>query len=105
VKELERLLERATQLLSRIEAILPQPLSAPDWNAAIAWRYRKRSSGHGTLEPVRHVAAIRLDDLKEIAPQKEKIQRNTLQFVQGLPANNLQLTGARGTGKTSLIKA
>jgi predicted AAA+ superfamily ATPase len=105
VKELERLLERATQLLSRIEAILPQPLSAPDWNAAIAWRYRKRSSGHGTLEPVRHVAAIRLDDLKEIAPQKEKIQRNTLQFVQGLPANNVLLTGARGTGKSSLIKA
>jgi predicted AAA+ superfamily ATPase len=105
VKELERLLERATQLLSRIEAILPQPLSAPDWSDAIAWRYRKRSSGHGTLEPVRHVAAIRLDDLKEIEPQKEKIQRNTLQFVQGLPANNVLLTGARGTGKSSLIKA
>ena len=60
--ELQQLLERATQLLSRIEAILPQPLSAPDWGAAIAWRYRKRSSGHGALEPVKHVAAIRLDD-------------------------------------------
>ncbi|MEY5099685.1 MAG: hypothetical protein RJA36_2404, partial [Pseudomonadota bacterium] len=67
--------------------------------------YRKRSSGHGSLEPVRHVAAIRLDDLKEIEPQKEKIQRNTLQFVQGQPANNVLLTGARGTGKSSLIKA
>jgi predicted AAA+ superfamily ATPase len=57
------------------------------------------------LEPVRHVAGIRLDDLKEIEPQKEKIQRNTLQFVAGHPANNVLLTGARGTGKSSLIKA
>ncbi len=101
----EQLIERGMQLLARIEAILPQPLTAPDWNASIAWRYRKRSSGHGTLEPVRHVAAIALDDLKEIEPQKEKIQRNTLQFVQGHPANNVLLTGARGTGKSSLIKA
>jgi predicted AAA+ superfamily ATPase len=103
--QFEPLLARAVQLLERIEAILPQPLSGPDWNAAIAWRYRKRSSGHGVLEPVRHVAGIALDDLKEIEPQKEKIQRNTLQFVQGHPANNVLLTGARGTGKSSLIKA
>ena len=104
-EKFEQLIERAGQLLSRIESILPQPLSAPDWNAAPAWRYRKRSSGHGVLEPVRHVAEIRLTDLKEIDPQKEKIQRNTLQFVQGQPANNVLLTGARGTGKSSLIKA
>jgi len=102
---LERLLERALQVLDRLEAVLPQPLSAPDWNASIAWRYRKRSSGHGTLDPVRHVAGIRLSDLKEIEPQKEKIQRNTQQFVAGQPANNVLLTGARGTGKSSLIKA
>jgi len=101
----DTLVVRATQLLDRIEAILPQPLTAPDWNAAIAWRYRKRSSGHGAMEPVRHVAAIGLDDLKEIDAQKEKIERNTLQFVQGHPANNVLLTGARGTGKSSLIKA
>lgn len=104
-EKFERLIERAEQLISRIEAVLPQPLTAPDWNASIAYRYRKRSSGHGTLEPVRHVAAMRLDDLKEIEPQKEKIQRNTQQFVQGQPANNVLLTGARGTGKSSLIKA
>ncbi|MFD1580564.1 ATP-binding protein [Ramlibacter ginsenosidimutans] len=93
------------QLLDRLEAVLPQPLSAPDWNAAIAWRYRKRASGHGVLEPVKHVADIRLEDLKEIEPQKEKIQRNTEQFVHGHPANNVLLTGARGTGKSSLVKA
>src|SRR6478609_7496140 len=104
-EKFEHLIERAGELIARLEAILPQPLSAPDWNGAIAWRYRKRASGHGVLEPVRHVAGIRLDDLKEIDPQKEKIQRNTLQFVQGQPANNVLLTGARGTGKSSLIKA
>ncbi len=101
----ERLLQRAEQLITRIEAVLPQPLSAPDWTIAVAWRYRKRSSGHGVLEPVRHVGAMRLDDLQEIDGQKDKIQRNTLQFVQGLPANNVLLTGARGTGKSSLVRA
>jgi predicted AAA+ superfamily ATPase len=104
-EKFEDLLERAAHLLERIEAILPQPLSAPDWTLSTAWRYRKRSSGHGALEPVRHVGAIRLSDLKEIDIQKEKIQRNTLQFVEGQPANNVLLTGARGTGKSSLIKA
>jgi predicted AAA+ superfamily ATPase len=101
----DTLIERAMRLLDRIEAVLPQPLGAPKWDEAIAWRYRKRSSGHGTLEPVRHVGGIRLGDLKEIEPQKERIQRNTEQFVAGQPANNVLLTGARGTGKSSLIKA
>jgi predicted AAA+ superfamily ATPase len=101
----ERLIERAEALINRIEAILPQPISAPAWEASIAYRYRKRSSGHGLLEPVRHVASLSLADLKEIDGQKEKIQRNTEQFVNGLPANNVLLTGARGTGKSSLIKA
>lgn len=102
---LEVFLVRAERLLERIESVLPQPLTAPDWQVSIAYRYRKRSSGHGTLEPVRHVATIALEDLKEIDGQKEKIQRNTEQFVKGLPANNVLLTGARGTGKSSLIKA
>jgi predicted AAA+ superfamily ATPase len=101
----EHLLVRAEQLIGRIEAVLPQPLCEPDWSASSAYRYRKRSSGHGTLEPVRHIGVMRLDNLKEIEPQKEKIQRNTLQFVEGKPANNVLLTGARGTGKSSLIKA
>ena len=102
---LERVLQRAEALMQRIESVLPQPLQAPDWSASMAYRYRKRSSGHGTLEPVRHVAQLGLQDLKEIDQQKEKIQRNTEQFVNGLPANNVLLTGARGTGKSSLIKA
>jgi len=103
--QLEHLVQRAEQLITRIESVLPQALSMPDWNASFAFRYRKRSSGHGVLEPVRHIGAMRLLDLKNIEPQKEKIQRNTLQFVRGLPANNVLLTGARGTGKSSLIRA
>ena len=104
-EKFEHLLVRAEQLISRIESVLPQTLSPPDWTASVAYRYRKRSSGHGALEPVRHVGAMRLSDLKEIELQKEKIQLNTLQFVSGKPANNVLLTGARGTGKSSLIKA
>jgi predicted AAA+ superfamily ATPase len=102
---LDQLLAKVSQLVDRIESVLPQPLSAPDWSQAIAWRYRKRASGHGVLEPVRHVAPMALDDLKEIDDQKEKLQRNTEQFVHGRSANNVLLTGARGTGKSSLIKA
>ena len=102
---IEKLLERAVLMMERLERVLPQPLSEPDWQAAIAWRYRKRASGHGVLEGVRHVSDMSLQDLKEIDGQKEKLQQNTLQFVQGLPANNVLLTGSRGTGKSSLIKA
>ncbi|WP_326539072.1 ATP-binding protein [Pseudorhodoferax sp.] len=104
-EQFERMLARAEQLMARIERVLPAPLSEPDWSASIAYRYRKRSSGHALLEPVRHIGRMALGDLKEIDGQKEKIQRNTLQFVEGLPANNVLLTGARGTGKSSLIRA
>ena len=103
---LERLVERAEQLMQRIESVLPQPLQAPaDWNAAIAWRYRKRANGCGVLEPVRHVGVMQLADLQNIDVQKEKIARNTEQFVSGRTANNVLMTGARGTGKSSLIRA
>ena len=101
----ERLMARVETLITRIESVLPQPLSAPDWHASVAFRYRKRSSGHGSLEPVMHLGKLSLDDLKEIDEQKDKIRRNTEQFVSGVPANNVLLTGSRGTGKSSLIKA
>ena len=106
---LESLITRAESLLQRLEQVLPQPLQQPDWDASIAFRYRKRSSGFagqtGVLEPVRHVAEMRLEDLQEIDWQKERLVRNTEQFVRGRPANNVLLTGARGTGKSSLIRA
>ena len=101
---LTRLVDRAEALLARLEAVLPHALTAPDWAASIAFRYRKRG-GSGLIEPVRHVAPIRLDALVEVGPQKERLLRNTEQFVAGFGANNVLLTGARGTGKSSLIKA
>jgi hypothetical protein len=101
----ERLMARVESLVTRIESVLPQPLCAPDWQASVAYRYRKRSSGHGSLDPVKHLGTLRLSDLKEIEDQKDKIKRNTEQFVKGVPANNVLLTGSRGTGKSSLIKA
>jgi predicted AAA+ superfamily ATPase len=94
---LESLLARFESLLARAEALLPAPPAAPDWNA-IAFRWR------GRLEPVRHPHQIRLDDLQGVAAQKQAIERNTRQFVSGKPANNVLLTGARGTGKSSLVK-
>ncbi|MDR2129061.1 MAG: ATP-binding protein [Burkholderiaceae bacterium] len=104
-EKLEHFLRRAEQLIERIESALPQPLAAPDWGGAVAWRYRKRAGGYGALEPVRHVGSIGLGELRQIDAQKEKIERNTQQFVRGQPANNVLLTGARGTGKSSLIRA
>ena len=101
---LQQLVARAEALLARLEAVLPQRLAAPDWLASTAFRYRRRR-GSGVLEAVRHVAAIRLDALVEVEPQKERLLRNTEQFVAGRAANNVLLTGARGTGKSSLIKA
>ena len=67
-ENLARLIDKAERLMARIESVLPQPLSAPDWSQSVAWRYRKRASGHGALEPVRHVGAMALSDLKEIEP-------------------------------------
>jgi len=101
---LETLISRADHLLKRLESILPHALGAPDWTASVAFRYRKRGAS-GYLQPVRQVAPIALSDLKEVDGQKERLQRNTAQFVAGQPANNVLLTGARGTGKSSLIKA
>jgi len=98
------LITRAEALLARLESVLPMPLAAPDWSAAIAFRYRRRGAS-GAITPVRHVADIRLDALVEVEPQKERLLRNTQQFVNGFGANNVLLTGARGTGKSSLIKA
>src|SRR5262245_29332133 len=100
----DNLISRAEALLARLEAVLPHAPTAPDWDASVAFRYRKRGTG-GVIEPVRHVASIRLGDLKEADAQKERVLRNTAQFVAGRSANNVLLTGARGTGKSSLIKA
>ena len=98
------LIERAEALLGRLEKLLPAPVMPVDWKASIAFRWRK-VNGAGQLQAVRQVHRIQLKDLCGIDKQKSLIEQNTRQFVDGHPANNVLLTGARGTGKSSLIKA
>lgn len=98
------LYNRAEMLLSRLEGILSAEQPAPDWNAAVAFRWRKCGPA-GSIQPVIHPHRITLDALRGIDEQKKIIDQNTGQFVQGHPANNVLLTGAHGTGKSSLVKA
>ena len=105
--ELARIADRLDELAAHLRRLLPAP-QAPDWNAAVAFRWRRRATvfgTHGALHPVRSLSPIALADLKNVDDQKAAIERNTSQFVAGLPANNVLLTGSRGTGKSSLIKA
>lgn len=101
--KLDHFLTRAEGLLARLESLLPPAADAIDWSAhAFRWRTRQ---GRGYLQAVRGASTITLGDLCNIDRQKALIEQNTRQFVQGKPANNVLLTGARGTGKSSLIKA
>lgn len=102
--QLERLLARAEAVLGRFEATLPPAPPLPDWKNAIAFRWRKNHS-RGWLQAVRQPHPIRLADLNNIDDQKARIVANTRQFVAGQPANNVLLTGTRGSGKSSLVKA
>jgi hypothetical protein len=92
------------QILERLEQILPPPPPPADWGASIAFRWRRSGRGEGWLRPVRHVHRMRLADLRGIGPQIAKVEQNTRQFLEGKPANNVLLTGARGTGKSSIVK-
>ena len=100
----ESLINRAEALIARLETLLAPDSGLPDWQAATAYRWRNQK-GRGFLKPVPHPHRIRLADLRGVDEQKKTLERNTRQFVAGLPANNVLLTGARGTGKSSLVKA
>lgn len=102
--QLERLLTRFDTVLERLEAFLPPAPPLPDWQAAVAFRWRKTNQ-RGWLQPVKHPHPIRLEDLQGIDDQKSRIVANTRQFVAGRPANNALITGSRGSGKSSLVKA
>jgi predicted AAA+ superfamily ATPase len=108
MNQLEQFLHRAEALLARVESLLPPAAPRePDFKHCHAFRWRRRpgpGGGH-VLQPVAHASAISLDDLQHVERQKAQIEQNTRQFVQRRPANNVLLTGARGTGKSSLIKA
>ena len=100
-KELEKIFARLSQLL-------PAPPPPTDWKASVAYRWRRggggKGGGQGWLQPVRHVHRMRLSDLRGIDAQIAKVEQNTRQFLDGRPANNVLLTGARGTGKSSIVK-
>ena len=102
--QLASFLARAEKLLERIEPLLPPVSPIPDWDAAIAFRWR-RHGNTGYLQPIARPSPMRLADLHYIDEQKAQIDANTRQFVAGRPANNVLLTGTRGSGKSSLIKA
>ena len=104
VRQLASFLFNAEKILERVEPLLPPASRTPDWSSAIAFRWRK-CGRYGYLQAIHAPAQIRLDDLRDIDEQKKRIVANTLQFVSGKPANNVLLTGARGSGKSSLIKA
>ena len=103
--DLPSFLRRAERTLDLLDNWLDPRLAAPDWSAALAWRYRRRAAGQRSLDPIARLDAIAYDDLKEVDTQKGRFQRNLAQFVAGRTANNVLLSGARGTGKSSLVKA
>jgi predicted AAA+ superfamily ATPase len=96
--------EDLKKILGKLEQLLPSPPAPTDWSASVAFRWRKDARGRGWLQPVRHVHRIRLSDLQGIGAQIAKVEQNTRQFLEGRPANNVLLTGARGTGKSSIVK-
>lgn len=98
--ELKDVLAQFSRLMDRAEQLLPAPRQEPDWTAPA---HRWHRDGH--LSPVHGIAPLALDDLLHIERQKVQLVRNTRQFLKRLPANNVLLWGARGTGKSSLMRA
>ena len=101
--DFESLIQKAESLIARLDAVLPPVATDIDWNA-LAWRWQVKQ-GRGYLRAVDHPHHIVLDAICNVDEQKSEIVRNTAQFVNGFPANNVLLTGARGTGKSTLVKA
>ena len=103
---LEQFLERAESVLTRLENLLPsQTATSVDWDSpTAAFRWRKKN-GRGALVPIARISPVSLPDLFFVERQKTLLEQNTRQFLQGKPANHVLLTGARGTGKSSLVKA
>lgn len=102
--ELKAFLQRAETLMARLEPLLPAPRFALDWTQSLAARWHREGQG-GYLQALEVTLDLRLEDLIGIDRQRERLSSNTRQFVAGLPANHVLLWGARGTGKSSLIRA
>ena len=95
----ENILNLMTTVLQQVQQSLPELQKSPDFSAA-AYKWQNKQ-----LKPIAQAKKIYLDDLKGIERQKEKVIQNTLQFLKGLPANDVLLTGSRGTGKSSIVRA
>lgn len=96
------------QLIDKLNAYLPAVPPSPDYAASKAFRWVRRQTllGHiSYLESVAHFAEIWFKDLQHIERQRSLIEQNTRQFLAKKPANNVLMTGARGTGKSSLVRA
>jgi uncharacterized protein len=100
----EVFLNELARIADALERIAPPARPRPDFSRHVAARWRV-SGTHKFLETVSHVHEMRADWLVGVEPQHALIDQNTLQFVEGKPANNVLLTGSRGTGKSSLVKA
>jgi predicted AAA+ superfamily ATPase len=95
----DSLLPRLAALLDRLDQSAVAP---PSWKNVRAARWSAQAGG---LKPIRHPQRVALKNLLAIDEQKQRVDANTRQFVAGKPANNVLLTGARGCGKSSLVKA
>lgn len=105
MSDIERLIASLERVSQQIESLIaPNQAVCVDW-ASQAFRWRTNYQGHATLEAISQPHRIDLDALQNIDKQKAAIMRNTAQFIANKPANNILLTGARGTGKSTLIKA
>lgn len=101
---LAQLIAKASELLDRLERRILSGPAEPDWEGAIAFRWR--GVGHpNPLQLIRNPHRLALNDILCVDRQKSELDRNTRQFIRGLPANNALLWGSKGTGKSSLIKA
>lgn len=103
LQQFEHLMQRAESLIDQLQSILPLQPPVMDWSA-LAWRWQS-NQGRGYLAPIHFPHAIQLSDLHHVDAQKAQIVDNTAQFVHGFTANNVLLTGARGSGKSSIVKA
>ena len=94
--------KKLKRIAEALERMAPAPLAAPDFAAADAFVWHVEPD---RLEPVAKVNRVDLSLLIGVNRSRDTLLANTLQFAKGLPANNALLWGARGMGKSSLVKA
>ena len=104
MSDTEKLIKRLNSLLDRLDPYVPETVTGISEFSGGAYRWQSYGQ-KGLFHKIQQPTKIKLDDLKCIDQQKQKIDRNTQQFLAGLPANNVLLWGPKGTGKSSLIKA